>query len=210
MCTKIFKMDSKSPSYDEVLQCALMIKKGGVVALPTETVYGIAANAFDVSAVEKLYTAKKRPPVKPISLCVGSLEQAEELAVFNEDARKLFRAFMPGPLTIVLPKKSIVPDIVTAGGNTVGIRVPDHKVVSLFTTLCGVPLALTSANLSGEASPKDGREVIDKLAGRVDAIIDGASVDIGTESTIVSLVDKPFIIRQGALTAEAIGKYVEL
>ncbi len=210
MDTKIYKMDSKNPSYNDVLQCALTVKQGGIVVVPTETVYGIAANAFDASAVEKLYAAKKRPPIKPISLCVGSLEQAEEVAAFNETARILFNAFMPGPLTIVLPKKSVVPDIVTAGGDTVGIRVPDHKIVSLFSSLCGVPLALTSANLSGEASPKDGTDVIEKLSGRVDVIIDGGKVDIGTESTIISLVDKPFIIRQGALTAADIGKYVEI
>lgn len=208
MNTKIYKT-CDSDLYDIACKSADIIKQGGIVALPTETVYGLAANAFDVSAVEKLYTAKNRPPLKPISLCVGSLEQAEQVAVFDEKARGLFGAFMPGPITIVLPKKSCVPDIVTAGGDTVGIRVPDHKLVSLVTALCGVPLALTSANLSGMPSPKSGSEVTETLSGRVDVIIDGGVVDIGTESTIVSLSPTPRVLREGAIPKEALNKYLD-
>lgn len=209
METRIYKTSGESPSFADVSACAEMIKQGGTVALPTETVYGLAANAFDVSAVEKLYTAKNRPPIKPISLCVESLEQAEKVAVFDETARVLFTAFMPGPLTMILPKKSCVPDIVTAGGDTVGIRVPANAVVSMLTRLCGVPLALTSANLSGMPSPKSGEEVIQNLSGRVDAIIDGGRVEIGTESTIVSLIPKPCILREGAVSKEILSKYLE-
>ena len=140
---------------------------------------------------------------------MGLLKQAEQVAVFDETARGLFGAFMPGPITIVLPKKSCVPDIVTAGGDTVGIRVPDHKLVSLVTALCGVPLALTSANLSGMPSPKSGSEVTETLSGRVDVIIDGGVVDIGTESTIVSLSPTPRVLREGAIPKEALNKYLD-
>lgn len=208
MNTKIYK--TKGGSLEDIArQCADIIKNGGIVALPTETVYGLAANAYDVSAVEKLYTAKNRPPIKPISLCVRGIEQAEQVAVFGDKARRLFHAFMPGPLTMVLPKKDCVPDIVTAGGDTVGIRVPAHELVSLITALCGVPLALTSANLSGMPSPKSGAEVIESLDGRVDAIIDGGVVDIGTESTVVSLSSPPRILRAGAIPQEALSKYLD-
>ena len=210
MDTKIYKIDGKAPCFEDIAACAEVIKNGGTLALPTETVYGLAVNAFDEKAVELLYEAKNRPPYKPISLCVGDLEQAEQVAVFDDRARRLFDFFMPGPLTIVLPKKACVPDVVTAGGNTVGIRVPAHNIVSLITKLCGVPLALTSANLSGMPSPKRGEEVINTLSGRVNAIIDGGYVDIGTESTIVSLVDKPCILREGAIPAEDLGEYLEL
>ncbi len=195
---------------EDITACAKLIKKGGTLALPTETVYGLAANAFDEKAVESLYEAKNRPPYKPISLCVSDLEQAEQVAFFDDRARELFRAFMPGPLTIVLPKKSCVPDIVTAGGNTVGIRVPAHNIVSLISRQCALPLALTSANLSGMPSPKRGEEVISTLSGRVNAIIDGGTVDIGTESTIVSLADKPCILREGAISAETLKAYLDL
>lgn len=209
MDTKIYKMDGNAPDYSAVLNCAEVIKNGGIVALPTETVYGLAANAFDVSAVERLYSAKNRPPLKPISLCVGTLEQAEAVAVFDDRARRLFSAFMPGPLTIVLPKRDNVPDIVTAGGDTVGIRVPANETVSLLTKLCGVPLALTSANLSGEPSPKSGGEVIESLSGRADAIIDGGLVEIGTESTLISLVGEPLILREGAIPKETVYRYLD-
>ena len=210
MNTKIYKMDVNTPCQEDISACAELIKNGGTLALATETVYGLAVNAFDEKAVELLYEAKNRPPYKPISLCVRDLKQAEQVAVFDDRARALFAAFMPGPLTIVLPKKNCVPDIVTAGGNTVGIRVPAHNIVSLITKLCAVPLALTSANLSGMPSPKNGEEVIKTLAGRVNAIIDSGAVDIGIESTIVSLVDSPCVLREGAISAETLGKYLDL
>lgn len=210
MDTKIYKFDGNAPDYSAVFHSAEVIKNGGIVALPTETVYGLAANAFDITAVEKLYVAKNRPPIKPISLCVGNLEQAEEVAVFDKRARALFRAFMPGPLTIVLPKRDNVPDIVTAGGDTVGIRVPANETVSLLTKLCGVPLALTSANLSGAPSPKSGDEVIESLSGRADVIIDGGRVEIGTVSTLISLVGTPTVLRKGAISVETLARYLEI
>lgn len=210
METKIYKIYGDVPCDEAVAAGAEIIKNGGTLVLPTETVYGLAVNAFDEKAVELLYEAKNRPPHKPISLCVIGLEQAEQVAVFDDRARKLFNAFMPGPVTIVLPKKDCVPDIVTAGGATVGIRVPAHKLVSLITRRCGVPLALTSANLSGMPSPKSSAEVIHTLAGRVDAIIDVGKTEIGVESTIVSLVDKPVILREGAISVDALKGYIEL
>ena len=210
MQTKIYRTDVNAVGFDGLEYCATLLKQGGTVALPTETVYGIAANAFDVCAVEKLYIAKNRPPVKPISLCVSSIEQAAEVAVLDDTARKLYNAFMPGPLTLILPKKACVPDIVTAGGDTVGIRVPAHPLVTALSKLCGVPLALTSANLSGMPSPISGEEVVASLNGRVDAIIDSGAVALGKESTVLSLVGTPKILRSGALDKETIGKYIDL
>jgi len=210
MKTLVFKAQNCIISTADINVCADIIKNGGNVALPTETVYGIAANAFDTSAVEKLYTAKNRPAVKPISVCVGSLQQAEEIAVFNDVARELFNEFMPGPLTIILPKKNCIPDIVTAGGDTVGLRLPDHLIVSALSNACGVPFALTSANLSGLPSPTNGATVVETLYGRVDAIIDGGATDIGKESTVISLAGNPRIIREGAVSKQALSKYLDL
>lgn len=180
-------------------RCAELLRSGGAVVFPTETVYGVAANGLDKNAVEKLYIAKNRPPVKPISLCVPNLEAARDVAVFDERAVKLFKAFMPGPLTLVLPKRDGVPDIVTARLDSVGIRVPADPIAAAVSTACGVPLALTSANLSGEPSPKDGAGVIKSMFGRVDAIIDGGSCTVGIESTIVSLTDGVKLLRAGAI-----------
>ena len=188
--------------------CAELIKNGGLVAFPTETVYGLGCNGFDEAAVKKLYEAKMRPPVKPISLCVPSLALAEEVAVFSDVARRLFFAFMPGPLTLVLPKRPCVPDMVTAGLESVGIRVPSNPIALKLAELCGVPIALPSANLSGQGSLTDGETVFSALEGRVDAVIDGGNTEVGLESTILSLVDEPKIIRQGALPPDLIKDYL--
>ncbi len=159
--------------------------------------------------MEAIYNAKNRPPVKALSVCVYSLEQAEEIAYFDEKARKLFCAFMPGPLTLVLKKKSCVPDIVSAGLDTVGIRVPSNTVARELLKLCALPLALPSANLSGCPSLSEGKEVTKVLNGRVDAIIDAGTTDMGKESTIVSLVGTPKILRHGAISEEALADFLK-
>ncbi len=209
MNTVIF--DCKNSLYDEnvFINCAKIIKSGGLVAFPTETVYGLGCNGFDCDAVMRLYKAKKRPPVKPISLCVPSLFVAEKVAVFSSLAKKLFSAFMPGPLTLVLPKRNTVPDIVTAGLDSVGIRVPSNSVALKIAELCEVPIALPSANLSGHGALTDGDAVVEELNGRVDVIVNCGKTEMGLESTILSLVDGPKIIRQGALPYEIIKPYLE-
>lgn len=207
MTTRIFFLCNGGDAELAVECCSAIIADGGLAAFPTETVYGLGCDGLNVSAVEKLYSAKMRPPIKPISLCVGSLEAAEEIAVFDERARRIFAAFLPGPLTLVLKKRSCVPSVVTAGGDTVGVRVPAHPIAMAIAKRCGVPIALPSANISGEGAPTNGKRVIETLSGRVDAIIDGGETAVGLESTILSLTDGPRILRQGALPLSELEKY---
>ncbi len=205
--TKLFVTDKNTPSLSVLSECASILKSGGIVAFPTETVYGLGGNAFSERTVEAIYAAKNRPPIKALSVCVYDLEQAEQIAVFDDKARAVFNAFLPGPLTLVLKKKSCVPDIVSAGLDTVGIRVPSNTVARELLRLCGVPLALPSANLSGCPSLTDGKAVAEALMGRVDAIIDAGVTDMGKESTIISLADSPVILRRGAIPDEALAEF---
>lgn len=206
--TIVYKVTNEEERERAICECAVIVKGGGIVAFPTETVYGLGGNGLDVAVVERIYEAKMRPPVKPLSLCVGSLVAAEEIAVFNDLARTLFNAFLPGPLTLVLPKKACVPDIVTAGLDSVGVRVPAHPIALGLSRVCQVPIALPSANLSGMPSLTDGKAVTEALWGRVDAVIDGGVTDVGVESTILSLVKEPKVLRQGALPFEELAKYL--
>lgn len=207
--TKLFITDKNTPSIGVLAECVDILKKGGIVAFPTETVYGLGGNAFSEAAVESIYVAKNRPPVKALSVCVYGLKQAEQIAHFDDKARALFNAFLPGPLTLVLKKKSCVPDIVSAGLDTVGIRVPSNTVARELLRLCGLPLALPSANLSGCPSLTSGKDVAAALTGRVDAVIDAGETEMGKESTIISLVGAPKILRQGAISSEALADYLK-
>lgn len=208
METRVFRTDGDAPDDAVISQCAAILKRGGIVAFPTETVYGLGADALNAAAVEKLYAAKNRPPVKPLSLCVADLETAESVAVFNDAAKRLFAAFLPGPLTIVLPKRRCVPDIVTAGLGTVGIRVPSNKTALALLASCGFPIALPSANLSGQGALTSGRAVAEALRGRADAVIDAGETSLGVESTVVSLVGEPAILRRGVVSEREIWRCI--
>lgn len=183
-----------------------IIRSGGLVAVPTETVYGLAGNGLSEAAVSEIYRVKGRPERKPISLLVLGLEQAELFCEsVPETAVKLAKAFWPGPLTMVLRRNDNVPDIVVSGGKTVGVRCPDHKLTLELIRLAGVPLAAPSANISGEESPQSAEAVLTYFDGKIDCVIDGGICAVGVESTIVDLtVDPPKILRQGGLSAEAI------
>jgi len=183
-----------------------VLKKGGLVGVPTETVYGLAGNGLDASAVSMIYEIKGRPEVKPLSLLVPDIEIAATVcAGVPEEARKLAGAFWPGPLTIVLPCNDTVPSIVTAGGSTIGVRCPDHPKTLELLRLAGVPAACPSANISDMPSPKSAQDVLDYFDGKIECLIDGGVCALGVESTIVSLVEKPYkILRQGALPEEEI------
>ena len=185
---------------------AEVLRNGGLAAVPTETVYGLAADGKNAIAVRKLYEVKGRPPQKPISLLVPGLEACEELcAEMPADAVKLAEAFWPGPLTIVVKKSGAVPGIVTAGGDTVGLRCPLHDLTLQLLREFGGPLAAPSANLSGRPSPKSAQEVLEALGGRIPFILDGGPCVVGIESTIVDLTGPvPRILRRGGLEPEEI------
>lgn len=192
----------------DVSYAAEVIQRGGLVAVPTETVYGLAGNGLDAGAVAKIYDVKGRPEVKPLSLLVPDLYAVDAFCdKVPWSSRKLAKAYWPGPLTIVLPCNGSVPAIVTAGGSTIGVRCPDHPKTLELLRLAGVPLAAPSANISGMRSPKSAREVLDHLDGKIDCVIDGGTCEIGVESTIVSLADEQYaILRRGALPESDIAK----
>ncbi len=188
------------------------IRGGDVVAFPTETVYGLGADAFDRDAIRKIYAAKGRPSDNPLIVHVADKSQIDELArTVSLQARTVIDAFMPGPITIILPRAACVPDCVTAGLDTVGIRMPAHPVAQAFLRACGTPVAAPSANRSARISPTSARHVYEDMQGRIGLIIDGGACDVGIESTIVDLSgDTPIILRPGAITpqmlADALGR----
>lgn len=195
----------KEPGETFLNRVAHILKKGGLVAVPTETVYGLAVIGTDAGAVAEIYRVKGRPPEKPISLLVGGTDAFRLCEDVPESAYMLAEKFWPGPLTIVLKRTSLVPDIVAAGGPTVGLRCPRHPVTLGIIRAAGAPLAAPSANLSGEASPKNAADVMDVLGGRIDAVVDGGQCDLGIESTIVDLTGPvPRLLRQGGLSADDI------
>ena len=199
MQTKILQ-----PTEENLLMAAEIIKKGELVAFPTETVYGLGADGLNVEACKKIFAAKGRPSDKPLSLHVASIEMVEQVAKINSQAKKLFEAFCPGALTIILPKNKIVPDFVT-GKLSVGIRFPANDVALRLIRLSGVPIAAPSANLSGKTPPKTAQEVFENLSGRVEVILDGGQCQFGISSTIIDLTgSEPKILRHGAISEEKI------
>ncbi|MBE8949311.1 MAG: threonylcarbamoyl-AMP synthase [Quinella sp. 3Q1] len=192
------------PTQENLLRAAELIKRGELVAFPTETVYGLGADGLNVEACRKIFTAKGRPSDKPLSLHVSSLEMVERVAKISAAAEKLFAAFCPGALTIILPKNKIVPDFVTGGRSSVGIRFPANDVALELIKLAEVPIAAPSANLSGKTPPKTAQEVFDNLSGRVEIILDGGACTFGVSSTIIDLTAEPKILRHGAISAEKI------
>ena len=196
----------------DIASAAECIKNGGLVAVPTETVYGLSADAFNETAVRRIYEVKGRPEEKPINLLVRSMADVEKVCVdIPEEAYKMAEAFWPGPLTMILKKNPRVPDIVTAGLSTVGVRAPDHALTLSLIKQCCVPLATPSANFSGMASACTVKEVLDYFDGNIEFVIDGGDCRIGVASTIVDLsTDKPKILRQGGLAREEIEKIITL
>lgn len=193
------------PTEENLLRAAELIKRGEIVAFPTETVYGLGADGLNIAACNKIFAAKGRPSDKPLSLHVASLEMVEQVAKITSTAEKLFKRFCPGALTIILPKNKIVPDFVTCGKSSVGIRFPANEVALSFIRLAGVPIAAPSANLSGKTPPKTAQEVFDNLSGKMPLILDGGQCEFGISSTIIDLTtSEPKILRHGAISAEKI------
>lgn len=191
---------------DDIPAAAEIIKDGGIVAVPTETVYGLAGNGLDESAVRQIYEVKGRPAVKPLSLMVPDKSaMAEYCEAVPEAALCLAEKFWPGPLTIVLKAKPNVPAIVRAGGATVGLRCPDHPLTLEALRLAKLPFAAPSANPSGSESPKNAAKVLEYFDGKIPAVIDGGHCGIGRESTLIDMSAKPYkILREGALSADDI------
>ena len=193
------------PTEKNLRRAAQLIRRGEIVAFPTETVYGLGADGLNVAACEKIFAAKGRPSDKPLSLHVAYLEMVECVAKISPAAEKLFAAFCPGALTIILPKNKIVPDFVTGGRSSVGIRFPANDVALALIKLSGCPIAAPSANLSGMSPPTNAQEVFDNLSGRVEVILDGGQCAFGISSTIIDLTSPaPKILRHGAIPAEKI------
>ena len=188
------------------LAAALM--RGELVAVPTETVYGLAGDALNPRACAKIFKAKGRPTNDPLIVHIHDLAQLDELAERNDAVAKVARAFWPGPLTIVLPKKAIVPALVTSGGASVAVRMPSHPLFRKLLKACGRPLAAPSANPFGYISPTSAAHVRESLGTKIAFILDGGESVIGLESTILDLRDprRPGILRPGAISAEAIGR----
>jgi len=189
-----------------VRRAAELLRAGEVVVLPTETVYGLAANALNPEAVQRIYAIKGRPSHNPIIIHVASRQMARECTpVWPAVADKLADAFWPGPLTMVLPKQPDLPDIVTAGGDTVGVRWPSHPFIQEVIKACGFPLAAPSANLSNQLSPTNALHVAKQLDGLVPLIVDGGQAQVGIESTVIDLTSNPpRVLRPGMIHAESL------
>lgn len=205
MKTEIIKITDPQASKEELSRAASALRCGRLVVFPTETVYGLGGDATDPDAARKIYAAKGRPSDNPLIIHIARPEDAERYAVTNEYYYKLARAFMPGPLTVILPKKDIIPKEVTGGLDTVAVRCPSHPVAHALIDAVGLPIAAPSANISGRPSPTSAKYCIEDLDGRVDIIIDGGESEIGLESTIIMLKgNSAVLLRPGAITYDAL------
>jgi L-threonylcarbamoyladenylate synthase len=184
-----------------VAAAARTLSEGGLVAFPTETVYGLGADATNPAAIARLYQAKGRPAFNPLIAHVGDIAAARQIARFDAAASALAEAFWPGPLTLVLPKTSgcAVADLATAGLDTVAVRIPAHRIARDILRVFGGPVVAPSANISGHVSPTTAAHVQSDLTGRINLIVDGGAVEVGVESTIVGCFDAPMLLRPGGL-----------
>ncbi|MBL9124548.1 MAG: threonylcarbamoyl-AMP synthase [Planctomycetaceae bacterium] len=216
MTTRVLPVDPLDPEPDAIAAAAGVLRAGGLVAFPTETVYGLGAAALDAGAVERIFLAKGRPATNPVIVHVADLSQLEQVVdVWPESAARLARRFWPGPLSLVLPRRPEVPDVVTAGGATVAVRMPAHPVAAALIRAAGVPIAAPSANRSLRISPTTAEHVLTTLADRIELVLDGGSCPRGIESTVLDLTtDPPTLLRPGLITAselsEILGTRIQL
>jgi len=192
--------------YLSIGKAAEVLKNGGIVAIPTETVYGLAGNAFDEITVAKIFAAKERPFFDPLIVHIAEFEELENLtAEIPKNAKLLAEKFWPGPLTLVLPKKDGVPNLTTGGLSTVAVRMPKKQIARDIIKLAGFPLAAPSANMFQHLSPTSAEHVFEQLGKRIDGIVDGGACEVGIESTVIGFEDEtPVIYRPGAVTREMI------
>jgi L-threonylcarbamoyladenylate synthase len=208
--TLIIRVDPSAPDAAAIRQAAEILLRGGLVAFPTETVYGLGANALDAAAVQRIFIAKGRPASDPLIVHIATLDQLDSVA---EDvpalARTLAQAFWPGPLTLVLKRRAAIPATVSAGRDTVAVRIPDHAVPLALARAAGVPIAAPSANLFTRPSPTNAAHVIEDLDRRIDLLLDGGPTPIGLESTVLDLTSaQPTLLRPGGVSIEALRQYI--
>ena len=197
----------KFPPWTSVSEAARLLKEGEVVAIPTETVYGLAGNAFEPKALAKIFAAKERPTFDPLIVHIADIAQLSDIAKdIPEAAYKLAEAYWPGPMTIILPKKDCIPDLCTSGLPSVAVRFPSHPVAQAIIKESGLPLAAPSANLFKHVSPTTAEHVAAQLADRIAGIVDGGPCAVGVESSIISLAGSPTVLRPGAITPEMFAK----
>ena len=203
MKTILGKLNGIEADRELLQQAAQIIKRGGLVAFPTETVYGLGADGFNEEAAKKIYAAKGRPSDNPLILHIAEEKQLEQIVKkIPEKAKKLMESFWPGPLTIILEKKENVPYTTTGGLDTVAIRMPNHLGALSFLKAVQTPIAAPSANTSGRPSPTKAEHVLEDMKGKIDMILDGGEVGIGIESTIIDMTSVPMILRPGFITQE--------
>lgn len=204
---EIYAVDADLPDPETISRAARILKSGGLVAFPTETVYGLGADATNPAAIGRIYHAKGRPPTNPLIVHCDSIEQIKRdcVTIWPADAQKLAEAFWPGPLTLILPKSLQIPDLATAGLKFVGVRIPEPQVARALIAQLGRPIAAPSANRSNRISPTLARHVADDLGGRIEMILDAGPCRAGVESTVLDLSsDPPQVLRPGPITADQI------
>ena len=210
MQTEYIKITDPLLQEDALSRASDILNRGGLVVFPTETVYGLGGNGLDDNAAKKIYAAKGRPSDNPLIIHIAAPADAERYAVTNETYYRLAKAFMPGPLTVILPRKNTIPKSTTGGLDSVAVRCPSHPVAHRLIGLCGFPIAAPSANLSGKPSPTSAAHVAEDMDGRVDMILDGGESEIGLESTIVKIDgDGLILLRPGGITCDALSLVCE-
>ena len=206
------KINKWNPDKEIISQAAKILCSGGLCAFPTETVYGLGADALNSEAVRKIYLAKGRPSDNPLILHVYDISQAENLVYMNDIARKLAKIFWPGPLTFVLPAKNIIPLRTRGGLETAAVRMPDNPIALALIEAADTPIAAPSANLSGRPSPTDSESVFADMNGRIDFILDGGNTEVGIESTVIDLTnpEKILMLRPGGMSREIIEQAINM
>ncbi|AFH43048.1 threonylcarbamoyl-AMP synthase [Fervidicoccus fontis] len=209
--TIILKIDPSKIDAEKIKIASSIIKNGGLVAFPTETVYGLGANALNEHATRKIYQVKGRPSDNPIIVHISSIEMLEKIAVnVPEIAYKLIKKLWPGPLTLILKRSNAVPKLVTGGLDTVAVRMPAHPIAQNLIEQAELPIAAPSANISGKPSPTRAEHVIKDLYGKIEAIIDGGEVLYGVESTVINVLsEEPILLRPGAYSVEIIESIID-
>ena len=203
--TVVLRVNPERPEPERIRTAAKIIREGGLVVYPTETVYGLGANARSDEAVARVFRVKVRALEDPIPVAVSSIEMAREVSEIGPTAERLAGRFLPGPLTLILPAKPTISELVTAKTGKVGIRIPDHRVAHELIELFGAPITSTSANLSGKPAPSTAREALEQLGNRVDAVFDSGRCAYARPSTVVDLtLHPPRVLREGPIGTEEI------